>query len=41
MCIRDRSSIVEKVSFLVRNQTGLVASTVIVSALGGYVFCDP
>ena len=35
------SSIVEKISFLVRNQTGLVASTTIVSALGGYVFCDP
>ena len=35
------SSIVAKVSFLVRNQVGLVASTVILSALGGYVFCDP
>lgn len=35
------SSIVEKISFLERNQTGLVASTTIVSALGGYVFCVP
>ncbi len=35
------NALVEKLSALVRKPTGLVATTVITSALGGYVFCDP